>query len=55
VPDNQALDRELSDAGIPHVFELYQGGHNATLWHGYEDQWLAAAVERLEPPERGGS
>jgi enterochelin esterase-like enzyme len=55
VPDNQALDRELTDAGIPHVFELYQGGHNGTLWHEYEDQWLAAAVERLDPPERSRS
>jgi enterochelin esterase-like enzyme len=55
VPDNQALDKELTEAGIPHVFELYQGGHNATLWHEYEDQWLAAAVQRLDRPEHSSS
>jgi enterochelin esterase-like enzyme len=51
VPDNQALDKELTDAGIPHVFELYQGGHDGTFWREHQDEWLAAAVERLDPPE----
>jgi enterochelin esterase-like enzyme len=50
VPDNQALDRELTAAGIPHVFELYQGAHNGALWREHQDDWLAAAVQRLDPP-----
>jgi enterochelin esterase-like enzyme len=55
VPDNQALDRELTVAGIPHVFKLYQGGHNGTFWREHQDDWLAAAVERLDPPERSSA
>ena len=55
VPDNQALDRELTAAAIPHVFELYQGAHNGALWREHQDDWLAAAVQRLDPPEAGTS
>jgi enterochelin esterase-like enzyme len=55
VPDNQALDRELTAAGIPHVFELYQGAHNGALWRGHQDDWLAAAVQHLDRPEPGSS
>lgn len=50
VPDNQALDRELTAAGISHVFKIYQGGHNGTFWRAHQDEWLAAAVERLDRP-----
>ena len=50
-----ALDHELTDAGIPHVFEIYQGAHDGTFWREHQDEWLAAAVQRLNPPERSGS
>jgi hypothetical protein len=40
---------------IPHVFEIYQGAHDGTFWREHQDEWLAAAVERLDPPERSGS
>ena len=44
-------DGELTAAGIPHVFKLYQGGHNGTFWREHQDEWLAEAVNRLDPPE----
>lgn len=50
VPDNKALDEELTAAAIPHVFRIYQGGHNGTFWREHQDDWLAAAVQRLDPP-----
>jgi enterochelin esterase-like enzyme len=50
VEDNQRLDQELNAAGIPHVFQLYQGGHDQAFWSQHQDQWLAGAVERLDPP-----
>ncbi|MGZ4303452.1 MAG: hypothetical protein ACXVSL_01105 [Solirubrobacteraceae bacterium] len=34
----------------PHVFELYRGAHNGALWREHQDDWLAAAVQRLDPP-----
>jgi enterochelin esterase-like enzyme len=50
VDDNEALNDELTAAGIPHVFKLYQGGHNGTFWREHQDEWLAEAVQRLDPP-----
>lgn len=50
VADNEQLDRELTNAGIPHLFELYQGDHSSAFWRSHQDQWLAGAVERLDPP-----
>ena len=50
VQDNERLDEELTDAGIPHVFRLYQGAHNGEFWRQHQDEWLAGAVERLDPP-----
>ena len=50
VKDNERLDKELTEAAIPHVFELYQGAHDATFWREHQDEWLGAAVDRLDPP-----
>jgi enterochelin esterase-like enzyme len=50
VEDNEHLDSELDAAGIPHVFELYQGAHNPSFWKEHQDEWLGSAVERLDPP-----
>ncbi|HUK96420.1 MAG TPA: alpha/beta hydrolase-fold protein [Gaiellaceae bacterium] len=50
VDDNIRLDQELTAAGIPHVFELYQGAHDQAFWDMHEDAWLAAAVDRLDHP-----
>ncbi len=50
IADNKRLDRELTAAGIPHVFRLYPGAHNGTFWRMHQDQWLDTAVDRLDPP-----
>lgn len=50
IADNKRLDRELSAAGIPHVFALYPGAHNGTFWGTPQDDWLDGAVDRLDPP-----
>jgi enterochelin esterase-like enzyme len=50
VQDNERLDSELDAADIPHVFELYQGAHSSSFWREHQDEWLGAAVERLDPP-----
>jgi enterochelin esterase-like enzyme len=50
IADNKQLDRELTAAGIPHVFALYPGAHTGTFWRMHQDQWLDGAVDRLSPP-----
>ena len=50
VEDNVRLSEELTAAGIPHVFQLYEGAHDQAFWTEHQDQWLAGAVERLDPP-----
>jgi len=48
--DNVKLSEELTDAGVPHVFRIYEGAHNEAFWSQHQDEWLAAAVERLDRP-----
>jgi enterochelin esterase-like enzyme len=50
VADNLQLDRELTRAGVAHRFQLYDGAHNQAFWSAHLDEWLAAAVERLDSP-----
>ena len=50
VEDNEQLSRELTAAGIPHIFKLYEGAHNQAFWSEHQDEWLAAAVDRLDRP-----
>jgi len=47
--ENEVLNRELSRAGIEHVFRLYAGGHDNALWSRYAPQWLALALAHLAP------
>ena len=47
--ENMRLDRELKRAGVPHVFHLYDGGHEDLLWERYAPEWFARALEHLEP------
>jgi len=47
--ENEVLNRELSRAGIEHVFRLYAGGHDNALWGRYAPQWLALALAHLAP------
>jgi enterochelin esterase-like enzyme len=47
--ENERLDRELTAAGVPHVFREYAGGHETTLWAAHTPEWLALALSRLAP------
>jgi enterochelin esterase-like enzyme len=50
VADNKQLDRELTAARVRHVFELYPGAHDVSVWEAHATQWLALALHRLEAP-----
>ncbi len=50
IADNKRLDRQLTAAGIPHIFALYPGAHTGSFWRMHQDQWLDGAVERLDRP-----
>jgi enterochelin esterase-like enzyme len=47
--ENRRLNRELTAARIPHVFRLYSGGHEQSLWARYATSWLALALRHLAP------
>ena len=50
VPDNVELDRLLTAAAIPHVFDLYPGGHDNALWQSHAVRWLGMALNHLAAP-----
>jgi enterochelin esterase-like enzyme len=52
VAENRQLNVELSEAGVPHVFRIYPGGHERVLWQRYAQPWLSLALARLSPPRR---
>jgi S-formylglutathione hydrolase FrmB len=47
--ENVRLHRELVGANVPHVFEIYGGGHSQALWRAHAATWLGLAVRRLAP------
>jgi putative tributyrin esterase len=47
--ENQQLNQELSRAGIPHVFRIYPGGHEQSLWSQHAAAWLGLALAHLAP------
>jgi S-formylglutathione hydrolase FrmB len=47
--ENEVLDTELAAAHVPHVFELYPGAHQATVWRAHASQWLGLALSHLAP------
>ncbi len=51
--ENVQLNRELTDARVPHVFRLYAGGHSLDLWLREAAAWLALAVRHLAPATKG--
>jgi putative tributyrin esterase len=51
--ENVQLNRELTSAGVAHVFRLYAGGHSLDLWQREATTWLTLAVRHLEPATKG--
>jgi len=49
--ENLQLDRELSSAGVPHVFRVYPGGHEQAVWTKYAPAWLSLALDHLAKPQ----
>ena len=49
VAENRQLNLELSRAGVPHVFRVYPGGHDQSLWQRYATPWLTLALDHLSP------
>jgi S-formylglutathione hydrolase FrmB len=47
VAENEQLNRELTAAKIPHVFKLYPGGHQQSLWSREAKTWLGLALNHL--------
>jgi len=47
--ENVQFDRELTAAHVPHLFELYHGAHETTLWQRHADGWLRLALRHLTP------
>jgi putative tributyrin esterase len=50
--ENEQLDRELRAAGVPHVFEVYRGGHEQAVWRAHARAWLVLALDHLAPSTR---
>ncbi len=51
--ENEQLDRELHAAGIPHVFRIYPGAHEQSVWQQHAPQWLGLALDHLARPAAG--
>jgi enterochelin esterase-like enzyme len=49
VAENRQLNTELSLGGVPHVFRIYPGGHEHSLWQRYARAWVGLALARLAP------
>ena len=45
--ENLRLHRELTRASVPHVFEVYEGGHTQSLWLRHATPWLRLALDHL--------
>lgn len=45
--ENEQLHRELVAARVPHVFRVYPGGHQQSVWQAHAPAWLNLAVRDL--------
>ncbi len=48
--ENELLDRELTMARVPHLFEIYPGSHEQSFWSAHAVLWLKLALEHLDAP-----
>lgn len=50
--ENEQLDRELRVAHVPHLFDVYPGAHELSVWRVHAKTWLQLAVNHLARPRR---
>lgn len=50
LPENVQFDRELTAAHVRHVFEVYSGAHETSLWASHARAWLGLALAQLAKP-----
>ncbi len=48
--ENDQFDGELTEARVPHLFEVYAGAHNTALWQRHAAGWLRLALTHLAKP-----
>jgi enterochelin esterase-like enzyme len=48
---NVLLDQAFAAHHIAHVFRIYQGGHEGSLWTRWAPQWLALALQHMSRPQ----
>ena len=48
--ENEQFSRELTAAGVQHVFRIYAGGHSTSLWERHAPDWLKLALAHLDAP-----
>lgn len=47
--ENEQLDRELRAARVSHVFRVYPGAHDQSVWGAHAREWLSLALDHLRP------
>jgi S-formylglutathione hydrolase FrmB len=47
--ENVQLNRELTSERVDHVFRIYSGGHEQSLWSSQATAWLRLALGHLAP------
>jgi S-formylglutathione hydrolase FrmB len=50
-PENERLNKELKAARVPHVFRVYPGAHEHSLWQAHASAWLRLALDHLARPQ----
>ena len=45
--ENRQLNAELTGAGVQHLFRVYSGGHEQSLWQRHAPAWLGLALAHL--------
>src|SRR5207237_10787224 len=48
--ENTRLDAELRAAHVPHLFRVYPGAHQQTVWSAHAAAWLNLALDHLDAP-----
>jgi enterochelin esterase-like enzyme len=48
--ENERFDAELRAAHVPHLFRVYPGGHESSVWSAHAADWLRLALQHLRRP-----